>query len=527
MCPGISTCLATAPYFSEGFDSLGLPQALGYVGSLFTYSEKLNAVLHADGKSWWVLIHDSDNDDFFTYLFRGTGISGPQVQSIGTAYGAALGNPYGSIGEMTFSPDGTKLLSVGVLGYIDLYDFDRCTGQLSNWIPLGAIAPIGVNNNYGCSFSPDGTKIYVSEGFNPSGDRLFQFDLNAPNILASKTELFRDTMGMVFGQHQLGPDGKIYITGKDTTLSNPGNFALSVVNDPNQPGMACNYTHLSLPLHGLRTSFNLPNLPNYNLGPLLAQTAEAGPPQAILCLGDSLQIGYPDTTGGAVTYAWQNHPDIADTTQPQQWVAPTQSTWYYLTVVDSAFGIPCGVTRDSIHVIVADSSYFPVANAGPDQTVCLGGSAIFSAGSVSSQWTYHWNTGIDSTSIVTTQTGTYTLIVNNPIGVGACLSDTDHVELRNFSVRHAPLDAAGSDTIICYGDSVEIGEFSPGYVYEWIQGPTTPDTLPAWVNDVGEYILAIYLPPSSGGCLVGYDSVYVSSCHVGQIVFHGIPLLTL
>ncbi|MFN8396696.1 MAG: hypothetical protein U0176_18870 [Bacteroidia bacterium] len=97
-------------------------------------------------------------------------------------------------------------------GIVDRFDFDRCTGMLSNWDSLGDAAPIypGPNVFYGCSFSPDGTKVYATEDDNPTGCRLWQWDLSAPNIRASKTLIFTSPDSIELGQHQLGPDGKIY-----------------------------------------------------------------------------------------------------------------------------------------------------------------------------------------------------------------------------------------------------------------------------------------------------------------------------
>ncbi|MEM6271328.1 MAG: hypothetical protein AAF998_17975, partial [Bacteroidota bacterium] len=86
---------------------------------------------------------------------------------------------------MTFSLDGTQLLVVTMSGIVDIFDFDRCTGELSNWRALGTPAPTtrGPHTYYGCSFSPDGTKIYVSEIWNDtSGNRVFQYDLTAPDV---------------------------------------------------------------------------------------------------------------------------------------------------------------------------------------------------------------------------------------------------------------------------------------------------------------------------------------------------------
>jgi gliding motility-associated-like protein len=409
------------------------------------------------------------------------------------------------------------LLAVTLTGVVDVFDFDRCTGQLSNWLSLGtpALQVPGSDTYYGCSFSPDGTKIYASEENNNQNGttRLFQWDLLAPNIPASKTLIGTTISPMEFGQHQLGPDGKIYIANLAYPLdsTNPNNYYLSVIHDPNQAGLACNFVYNGLWLEGRQSTLHLPNLPNYNLAPLVAQNAQAGPPQVVLCAGDSVMLGYPDTTGGAVSFAWNSHPDISDTTQPQQWVTPSQSTWYYLTVVDSAVGIPCGVTRDSVHVIVADSNYFPVANAGNDTTICPGDTVLIGANAAHANWQYQWSTGSDSTTALVAQPGTYTLIITNSLGFGACFIATDTVVVDTFAVFPNPVP---TDTTICLGDSLVLGKpLPPTWAGNWTPsaGLVFPDsalTL-AYPPVSATYVLYATDTSNPGGCTTLHDTVVV------------------
>ena len=180
-------------------------------------------------------------------------------------------------GEMNFSPDGNKLVSVAYPGVVNLFDFDRCTGTLSNFVDLS-------DNNewssYGDSFSPDGSKLYVS-----SFKNLYQFDLNASNILQSKELIWANPYfdldaetGYGMGQQQLAPNGKIYIVLGDI-VSNVYvdtfiDRSLCVINKPNAPGMACDFVADEFDLGGKRARVGLPNSPNYNLGPLVGSPCD-------------------------------------------------------------------------------------------------------------------------------------------------------------------------------------------------------------------------------------------------------------
>ncbi len=506
VCPGLVWVRA-----HPNQDTVISHRSLGQYDPVNYLSEKIASVKNAGGTGWWVFFHGEGDDKFIRFKVDGLSVSPMVIQSIGSVHGPIGLNPYYTIGEMCFSPKGDKLLAVTMTGVVDVFDFDRCTGQLSNWISLGTPAPVypGQNVYYGCSFSADGTKIYVSEDYTiPFGNRIFQWDLSSGNIPNSKTLIYTAPDSVDLAQHQLGPDGKIYIAHLQQYDSlHPANFHLSVINDPNQSGAACNFTYNSLYLEGLRGTGHLPNLPNFNLAPLVAQNAQAGPPQVVLCAGDSVLLGHPDTTGGAVGYAWSGA-GLADTTQPQQWVVPTATGWYYLTVTDSAVGIPCGVTRDSVFVIVADSNLFPVADAGPDLRFCLGDTLLLQAGP--GNWDYIWSTGSDSSSAIVTQPGTYGLTVTNPVGAGACLADTDFVTVNVFPLLPLPAGLAGPDRILCPSDSVLIGSGAGlGFGYLWSLGVSPADTIPAWVADTGSFVLSIFNPDSLGGCFLGTDTVQV------------------
>nr|MBA3285207.1 T9SS type A sorting domain-containing protein [Nitrosopumilus sp.] len=110
--------------------------------------------------------------------------------------------------------------------------------------------------------------LYVSDF-----DTLFQFDLTASNIQASKQIIWYDSDSInIVGQHLLGPGGKIYIANSSTSwlsnVYNLQNMNLSVINSPDSLGAACDFQPYSFYLGGRRSFGGLPNIPDYNLGPV-------------------------------------------------------------------------------------------------------------------------------------------------------------------------------------------------------------------------------------------------------------------
>jgi WD40 repeat protein len=518
-CTNVSYCpLMSTIERIGGIDTVTAYRNLGQYHPLNRATEKVAAVRDAQGTGWWLLYHGDDDNNFVRFKVDGKQASPLSLQAIGSVYTYTGTNPYSSIGEMCFSPQGDRLLAVTYTGVVDLFDFDRCTGQLNNWRALGtpANASLGPNTFYGCSFSPDGSKIYASEeGRYTGGNRLFQWDLSAPDLAASKTLIYTGPDSLEFGQHQLGPDGKIYIAQLYNLVANPfnpNNYHLSVIHDPDQPGAACNFAYDDLWLQGRRSLLSLPNLPNFNLPPLVRQVAEAGPPR-LICPGDSVLIGYPDSTGGAVSYAWTG-PDISTPSSATTWVRPVVNTWYYLTATDHAMG-SCGVTLDSVLVRVADSADIPFAQAGTDTAVCAGGQALL-GGAPAPGLVYAWTptTGMhtpDSSATLADSVGTFVLSVTNPMGTGACFSTSDTVR-----VVTPPLPGfAGPDTLLCQGDSARIGlPLPPGWAALWTpaSGLADPAALPAMAapSVTTPYVLSVTDTLAAGACATASDTVLVT-----------------
>ena len=294
--------------------------------------EKLTAIRHGNGVDWWVMIHKSNSNRFIKYLVTTSNISGPYFQEIGIPNGRG----YGPIGEISVNPEGNKIGVVTSNGLIELFDFDRCTGKLSTPITLGHDQPQHDpakeldNFFYGCSFSPDGSKFYVSNYWEVN-----QFDLNEVDIKASKTLVWKHperNPKNVIGQHQLAPNGKIYIA-HDVIIPHKYNQSLSVIHNPNAKGQACTFRSANFYLEGRTSGQGLPNFPNYRLTALALPPAEAGPDAQTACAADSIRIGGPPQAH--CLYAWSPSEGLSDASTAQPWASPETSQTYILTIIDT------------------------------------------------------------------------------------------------------------------------------------------------------------------------------------------------
>lgn len=238
----------------------------------------LTAVKHGNGRDWWIIFRKiitvplTPNNEFHSYLITPNGVTNYTIQNAGSLMSTDLG-------QISFNLDGSKMVFVNYKGLLELYDFDRCSGVISNPTTIyQQNAQFPWPQRWSAEFSPSGNILYETHiGANPPDScYLVQYDLTSSNIAGTADTLWRTPFMMNMGQLKLAPDGKIYQTNNyyggypysDTTY-NIYNSYLSVINSPDSLGMACNLQPYSFYLGGKRTYYGLPNNPNYDLGPLV------------------------------------------------------------------------------------------------------------------------------------------------------------------------------------------------------------------------------------------------------------------
>ncbi|MBK8193441.1 MAG: hypothetical protein IPK76_09575 [Lewinellaceae bacterium] len=217
-------------------------------------TSELTAVRHANGMDWWIITPQYNNDRYYVFLLTKNGIVDTLDQQIGMARTV-------DSWQCAFSNDGTKFVRYGPVDDIYIFDFNRSTGQLSNFrfIPLEEETYQGNQPVAGgCAFSPNSRFLYISSQY-----AIYQFDLWADDIEASKQLIavydnFYSPYPTTFNTMQLGPDCKIYIS-----IPN-GVDVLHVINSPDEPGLACDLVQHGVSLPSYNAA--MPLFPNYRLG---------------------------------------------------------------------------------------------------------------------------------------------------------------------------------------------------------------------------------------------------------------------
>ncbi|MBI4647730.1 MAG: gliding motility-associated C-terminal domain-containing protein [Bacteroidia bacterium] len=176
----------------------------------------------------------------------------------------------------------------------------------------------------------------------------------------------------------------------------------------------------------------------------------------VLNLGPDIAICEDETVildAGAsfASYIWSN-------SSTNQAINITSSGVYAVTVTDSN-----GCTGTDQVIVTVNS--LPAANAGPDQTICYGSSAVLTATGGAS---YIWNTGSINQSITISPLSTTTYIVTVTTIYGCSASDSVIVNVAAEIVASINV----TQSTVCAGDSTQLQAIG-GTSYIWNIGETT------------------------------------------------------
>lgn len=289
-------------------------------------SERLTTCLKDDGSAHWVLMHERGNRVFKAFTLDAGGLQpNPVVSSIGSIQDFSVTGSNGNnlMGVMKVSPDRSQIaVTLPNSETVELFDFDACTGQLSNVrsIPM-------IDGPYALEFSPDSRKLYVSLYYNASLETaLYQINLDALPLAPTLVGVSSTFNYQGAGSLQLGPDNRIY-------WSIVGENWLSAITQPNAVGQACNFVEqfINLGQFGLQEAtakFGLPQTvfdteyPSLSLDDLNAPYGH--------CVGEPFTYSV-DSVPGMLQLTWKlQKPGLVDTAFNQAsftYTAPSTGTY--------------------------------------------------------------------------------------------------------------------------------------------------------------------------------------------------------
>ena len=332
---------------------------------------------HANGRDWWIyMFRDLETIQQKYYQFL---MTPDTCVFVDTSYVEFTVNIVTNRGLVTHGCGQDYLYLPGFTGdslktppyypnkTVIRYKLNRENGKLDSLPEI--IQPPSLNNKTGTSLSlavsPSQKYLYFTyAGFYGIPDLyLYQCDLEAGSpaqISASCQPIFFTNQNDIRTM-KLGPDGKIYLFGGmpgnpplSFTTWNADNMNLSVIHQPDSPGVACQFQLHGLSLNGRRSFGMFPNIPDYHIGPCTPQVADCGPAADTVGSGVSRQLGLLPQAG--LQYSWApadflSDPNIANPVL----TAPNLDTTitYILTITDPSSQSCCNQTRDSIQVTIS------------------------------------------------------------------------------------------------------------------------------------------------------------------------------
>ena len=214
---------------------------------------QLTSVKHGNGRDWWLPVPAGIGNKIYMVLLKQDTVFVHHAHSLGPAW-----NQDGGF-QANFSLDGSKYVRYNRFHGVYIYDFDRCNGTLSNLIHFDFNDTTqGIYG--GCAISPNNKLLYLADF-----DYLYQFDLTASDILASKQLIgvwdgTSNNLPTKFSYIIFGPDRRLYVFPPTTTKN------MHVINRPDLAGDASDFRQRDLEFP--YPYQNTPVFPNFRLGPL-------------------------------------------------------------------------------------------------------------------------------------------------------------------------------------------------------------------------------------------------------------------
>jgi gliding motility-associated-like protein len=314
--------------------------------------------------------------------------------------------------------------------------------------------------------SPSTTTTYTVTVTHPNGctatDQMTITVNPLPNADAGVDQDICLNQSAILGGSPTGPAGASYSWTPTASLNNP-----AIANPTATPTATTTYTVTVTDINGCTDTDDIV----ITVNPL--PNVDAGADQAI-CAGQSATLGgSPTSSTPGATYSWDNPGTLNSSILANPIATPSVTTTYTVIVTDAN---GCSSTDQ----VVITVNPLPNVDAGPDQAICDGGSAVIGGSPTSSTSgvSYAWDnsTSLNNPVIANptanpTVTTTYTVTITDANGC----TDTDQMTL---TVNPLPIADAGTDQTICDGDNATLGG-SPtgpaGSSYSWDNPGTLND----------------------------------------------------
>ncbi|CCH03228.1 PKD domain containing protein [Fibrella aestuarina BUZ 2] len=416
--------------------------------------------------------------------------------------------------------------------YVEIFNFNTETGELKGpdkRIDMGPAPP----TSYGVEFSPDGSKVYVTQIGSVSSvsgvqtqtgpSRIIQYDITDADP-ASTSAVVAESTQQQFGSLQIGPDGKIYVAVQ-------GASSLGVIDNADGSGGTTTnpfakpptFTLTGQDLGGKVSQLGLPNQvanfsqPSSNPGVSASNVCQGNPVELQITpycpkLKETYNLRVRNSAGAIVAQT------LSFTTTSQSYSISTPGT-YSATLevrVITSTGTTCTTATAETSFTVIEQP--PAFDLGPDINKCDSNPVSLTIPAVAEQYAWVLGRQIVSTSRVlsTTVSGRYTAYIGNG---GECV-EQDQITINFYRPGNIDL---GPPVPLCEKSTRELTLTSPGFTsFSWTSGvlSTTLTDRTITIDKPGTYsLVASYDRTTPTGPLTCYarDQIDVVSAKLPTI----------
>ncbi|MBK6775943.1 MAG: T9SS type A sorting domain-containing protein [Flavobacteriales bacterium] len=208
-------------------------------------SESIALVRHANGTDVWLIAQELSGADLMAFLVDADSIHAP-------VHSTVFPSPPFVGGTLSANADGDRVCHADHQGGARLLAFDKAAGSLDTLLTIPG-------SYYGSAFSPNCRFLYLLEWALPR--RIFQLDLNSADIVGSMQAVGVTTTAITPSLSiQIGPNGKLY-------MPVHGHAYLNSIEQPDQPGLACNMIDSAVYIGTGESRSGLPHFINDQFGP--------------------------------------------------------------------------------------------------------------------------------------------------------------------------------------------------------------------------------------------------------------------
>jgi gliding motility-associated-like protein len=447
------------------------------------------------GNFVWLIAHEMGNNTFRAYPVTEMGIGNPVLTSIGAVHDA--NDAEESQGYMKLSTDGSRLavaLNKGGANYVELFEFDQQTGELSNYIQVDI--PNDYTRVYGVEFASNSDKLFVTTN-SPvgSGSKLYELKLHDydKDSIESRIEEIDEETGVNMGAIQTGPDGQIYVARDGEQFLGTITENLDTLSESTYAGNGFD----------LVTGTSTLGLPNF-VQSVFQQTPDPSATVSPACVEQRTTfIG--QGTSIIDEFLWTFGDGTSADTDTASHIYTVAGEYTVSLNVSNRCGLDTTITQ------LVDIAGIPDPPTLAATSIICDNSLILDADTTDTPGLqFLWSTGETSKVIETTSPGVFSVTITNEAG---CVEEGS---TQVFDGR-PPVDL-GPNATICQGDALILDTGlpvgNPANIFTWYlddvdQGTGIENTFTVDSSEPGVYEYVVSVIDGLSGCL-GLDTVQVT-----------------